>query len=269
MKNQKIFQLRAKLRELTRSAGLVAVKSGTEVEDMSFGEIALILEITNGIIPLYVKIGGAEARNDIRELSILGVQGMISPMIESPYALRKYVESMIDLVPVHRYRKLVKGINLETITGYQHLSEIIERPEMKEISRVTAARSDLSASMDLSPDDDLVMETCASIVKIAHIAGKRCSVGGSIHGENAAAVIAKIRSEEINTRHMVIDSNVIEQGNASRLLELHLDFELALYEYLAEHYAGSEEIYRNRMNEIRNRIQKSASSSPALAAAKV
>ena len=59
-------RLRKKLWYLRDSYGIVGVKGGTEVEDMSFEELAILRELSKDIVPMMVKIGGPEARNDIR-----------------------------------------------------------------------------------------------------------------------------------------------------------------------------------------------------------
>lgn len=84
MQTPSFQQLRDRLKELRDAGGLTALKTGTEVEDMSFEEIRLLRALSDRIVPLFVKIGGPEARNDMRELARAGVDGLIAPMIESP-----------------------------------------------------------------------------------------------------------------------------------------------------------------------------------------
>ena len=66
-----IAELRRRLLGLQQNNVVVALKTGTEVEDMDFAEIALMREVSrdNGrnFMPLVVKIGGPEARRDIRD----------------------------------------------------------------------------------------------------------------------------------------------------------------------------------------------------------
>lgn len=222
--------LRTRLEELVNESGLVALKTGTEVEDMSFAEIALLRELSQGLVPLFVKIGGPEARNDIRELNRLGVDGLIAPMIESPYALQNFIGSLRDCLSTVDYERIEKGINLETITGFQNMNAILERPEAAELDQVTAARSDLSGSMGgLSTNDPRVSESCAAIVARCRKGGLRTSIGGGILPEAAGELIAAAAPDTINTRHMVLDCTAMQAtGSVAGCVRAALEFELAL-----------------------------------------
>ncbi len=115
------LELRERLQELKLKAGLKALKSGTEIEDMDFEELSVMRRLSQGILPFYVKIGGPEARNDIRALAQLEVDAMIAPMIESPYALRKFIESLEALLPEKYYKTLLKMINVESAAAIEQL----------------------------------------------------------------------------------------------------------------------------------------------------
>ena len=54
-----------------------------------------------------VKIGGCEAKTDIRNCINMGADGIVAPMIESPFALQKFIESTSNI-------KTNRFINIET-----------------------------------------------------------------------------------------------------------------------------------------------------------
>ena len=58
-------RLRKLLKSLVYYHNLIAIKGGTEIEAMSFDELEVMREISLDILPMIVKIGGPEARNDI------------------------------------------------------------------------------------------------------------------------------------------------------------------------------------------------------------
>ncbi len=222
--------LRARLETLVRESAVVALKTGTEVEDMSFAEIALLRELSQGLLPLFVKIGGPEARNDIRELNHIGVDGLIAPMIESPYALQNFIGSLRDCLSAADYERIEKGINLETITGFQNMNAILELPEAAELDQVTAARSDLSGAMGgLATNDPRVSESCAAIVARCRKSGLRTSIGGGILPDVAEGLIAAAAPDTINTRHMVLDCAAMRAtGSVADCVRAALEFELLL-----------------------------------------
>lgn len=260
MKAPSFSSLQAHLKELRQQGGLVALKTGTEVEDMSFEEIRLLRALSDRLLPLYVKIGGPEARNDIRELSRIGVDGLIAPMIESPYALKNFIGSLRDCLGPANYDRMEKGINLETITGFQNMNEILSSPAAAELDQVTAARSDLSGSMELSPDDPRVLEICALIVARCQENDLRTSVGGGIHPEIAETLIQAVAPEHINTRHMVLNcTNMRDQAGPAACVEGALLFELELSRYLADMPSDRQTAHKARAETIRLRLEKSRS----------
>ncbi|MCR9140756.1 MAG: aldolase/citrate lyase family protein [bacterium] len=258
MKAPSFSSLQSQLKELKRDSGLTALKTGTEVEDMSFEEIRLLRALSDRLLPLYVKIGGPEARNDIRELSRIGVDGLIAPMIESPYALKNFIGSLRDCLGPTSYDRIEKGINLETITGFQNMNEILSSPAAAELDQVTAARSDLSGSMELTADDPRVLEICSLIIARCRENDLRTSVGGGIHPEIAETLIDTVAPEHINTRHMVL-SCADMATRAAECVERVLLFELELSRYLADMPSDRQAAHQARAETIRLRLERSRS----------
>ncbi|MBI39451.1 MAG: aldolase [Leptospiraceae bacterium] len=248
-------RLRATLHRLKDSHGLVAIKTGTEVEDMSFSEISMLRRITDQLLPLHVKIGGPEARNDIRNLLQIGVDGIIAPMIESSYALKNFIQTLRELCTADQYASLEKGINLETVTAFQNMDAILTSPARKELRQVTAARTDLSGSMDRSPDDPEVLEACSLIVARCQEYELRTSVGGAVHPGIIETLVHRIAPDTINTRHMVISRAALREDATGHLTRC-LEFELELYRYLATIPGIRQEAYSNRVQLLSARMKK-------------
>lgn len=224
---KKLQNLLIELKEL----GLYALKTGTEVEDMNFEEIQFLKEISLGIVPLNVKIGGPEARNDIRFLLSIKADCIIAPMIESPYALENFIKTFQELKEQHN-QEAKAGINIETITGYMQLDAILNHSSAIYLSQITAARTDLSNSIGLRPDHCKVIEMCKEIIYHSKRKGILTSIGGTIHPGIVNLLIQEIPSDFINTRHMVIRREILAQ-NPQEILRKHLEFEVTLYEFLS------------------------------------
>ena len=83
-----------KLIEL-KKMGAVAVKQSLEDEGASFQDLVIMRKLTKKAnLKLNVKVGGCEAINDILFCSALKVDGIVAPMVESEYALKKFVQSI-------------------------------------------------------------------------------------------------------------------------------------------------------------------------------
>lgn len=244
-----IENLETKLDELIHVYGMVALKGGTEVEDMTFNELFFMRQI--GInIPIIVKIGGSEARNDIRYCQTIGVDGILAPMIESDYALENFVSTVMDVYKDMQIPYL--AINIETITAYNNLSAIYTSPYFNYINQVTVGRSDLSRSMKKGVDDNDILYVTANIVKAAKISGKVTSVGGQVNPANTEMIQKLIMPDRINTRHCVFDCK--KADNISTSVKLGLEFEIELYRAFSNVEPSKSSLYQKRISVTADRM---------------
>ncbi|GBF50569.1 hypothetical protein LPTSP4_20950 [Leptospira ryugenii] len=249
-----LLSLRKTLLEMKEKYAFVCLKTGTETEDMGESEIYLLQTIASGILPLSVKIGGPEARNDIRICQKIGVSGISAPMIESEYALQNFISTLKNLLSTTEYERLKKAINLETITGYRNLLDIFDSKAFTDLNQVTAARSDLSASMDKKPDDAEVTRIAKKIIQEAKSRGKITSVGGTITKINFGYIADEIQPDFINSRHVMVDTKVAMQISPSDVAECMLVFEMDLYDLYSKAFPEKGYYYRNRLEINRERI---------------
>ncbi|ABZ93295.1 aldolase [Leptospira biflexa] len=246
--------LRKTLQEMKENYSFVCVKTGTETEDMGEDEISLLKTITSGILPLYVKIGGPEARNDIRICQRIAISGISAPMVESEYALKNFIQTMKNLLTPSEFESYNKSINMETITGYRNLMDIFDSPSFQELQQVTAARSDLSASMDKKPDDKEVTRVAKKIISEAKSRGKKTSVGGTITKTNFELIANEIQPDYINSRHIMVDTKEAMRIGAADIAECMLVFEMDLFEFFSKSFPEKGYYYRNRVEINRERI---------------
>ena len=89
---KKIIKLLKDLKKISA----VAVKQSLEDEGASYEDLIVMRKITRKAkLLLNVKIGGCEAKNDIFFCEKIGVSGMVAPMVESPYALKKFLQTKL------------------------------------------------------------------------------------------------------------------------------------------------------------------------------
>ena len=112
-------QLEHQLRLLKKNYKLIGIKSEFEAEGSSLGDIARLRMITSSLnIKLYVKIGGVEALNDIYNCLDLQVDGIIAPMVETKFGLKKFLE-IFDRLKLKKNPSLT--INIETKSGIDNI----------------------------------------------------------------------------------------------------------------------------------------------------
>lgn len=170
------------LKCLKEDHGVIAIKAEFEAEGSRTDELVMLNEIIfRADMKLYIKIGGCEAVRDLDQCRLLGASGIMAPMVESPFAMKKFVGAAqkvygdeVDLVEWI--------INAETVTCHENLDGILEMGEGF-LSTVSIGRVDMSASMGLSRDEingEKVFEVTEDIARRCREAGYLVNFGGGI-----------------------------------------------------------------------------------------
>ena len=80
-----------------KESGVVGIKQSFEDEGVILEDVLKIKRLCDKLdLKLNVKIGGCEAISDINNCLSLEASGIVAPMIESEFALEKFVESIIS-----------------------------------------------------------------------------------------------------------------------------------------------------------------------------
>ena len=109
-------QILFKLKDL----GCCGIKISYEDEGALLNEMITMRYLTASVgLELSIKIGGCEAKRDIVDCIDIGCNTIVAPMIESSFALKKFINSLNQ----YGYNR-EKGFNLETINGYQCLNDL-------------------------------------------------------------------------------------------------------------------------------------------------
>jgi hypothetical protein len=207
---------------LKEKYGLCAVKAEFEAEGSSFRDLVRLRRLTaSHKVPLYLKIGGVEAIRDIKDAFDLGVDGLVAPMVESPFGVVKFTQAVDS---VFSGREIFKSINIETRNAVECIDGILNEAKGK-IDNVTIGRTDLSQSyldLETQPDSDMIFNLIGNLSNKVQAAGLALTVGGSItkvsvdkfktyHGNWEG------RLASIETRKIVLPVNeMLGQANALR-----------------------------------------------------
>lgn len=221
--------LRDQLLQMREEYGATSLKVSTEDAGMSYEEIRTVHRLFHDILPIQAKIGGVEARQDMRAMVDIGCRAIIGPMIESSYSLQKFIESLKQELGEKPYAFIGKQINIETETACRNLDKIFARPEIAEITQITVGRTDLCRSMGREPNHHEVMRRVAEVVSAAKERNIPVSVGGRITPKDAVRLMEVCAPTRLNTRDVGLDPNLCQ--NLEEAVQRMLDFEIAVLEH--------------------------------------
>jgi len=107
--NTREFKCVSILTDMIENHGLVGIKTSFEDEGATFNEVIRLKEICNQAkTKLTLKVGGPEASRDIQDSAIIGVKGLVAPMVESAFGLKKFV----DCVNINLNKDVVSSLQL-------------------------------------------------------------------------------------------------------------------------------------------------------------
>ncbi len=240
--------LRSTLMELKNRFGACGLKLSTEDAGMSMEQIGYWAESAGNTLPAVVKIGGPNARNDIKQLLPMNIDGLIAPMVESPYGLENFISAVRDFTTPMQFERLKKQINIETETAVRQLDSILLTPEAKYIDEITIGCSDLSESMKKPRWDASFMAQVVEVVKKIQIP---VSVGGGISPETIDGFLEQVRPDKFNTR--VITFKVEPGRDYREAVQSALRFEILMLEHDSSRKFISRDEEKFRIKELKKR----------------
>ena len=232
MKNsdEKLLEI---LLDLKNNHNVISVKTEFETEGTSFDEakeLQKLVEIAN--LPFTTKIGGCGALNDIYQAKKLNSKSIIAPMIETEYALKKFVQTIKKIYSTEELNNIKLFINIETITGYKNLKEIINSNDFTIIDGIVLGRNDLISSMNLNKKDvnsEKILEIASTIAIEMEKQNKTLIIGGCVD-ENSIDFFNKISSKSFKafeTRKIVFKK---EREISKKSIQKAIEFELVWLE---------------------------------------
>ncbi len=198
------------LKCLKEEHNIVAIKAEFEAEGSRTDELVMLNEVIyKANLDLYIKIGGCEAVRDLDQCRLLGATGIMAPMIESPFAMGKFVNAA-QKVYGDEWKDIEWIINAETVTCHKNLDEILEKGK-DFLSTVSVGRVDLSSSMGLTRAEingDKVFEITRDIAKRSKEFGYKVNFGGGISFD-AISFICQLYplNDRFETRKVVFNSS--------------------------------------------------------------
>ena len=245
------------LARLCNEHGATAVKASLEAEGILPYELMRTKEITMAAgVGMTVKIGGCEAITDARMAKGFGVNALMSPMIESRFALEKFLAMASNVFDEEDREDTKLLINIETLDGCEKLDQILRADNIELLDGIVLGRTDLSNAMKVQdPDNRLLFDKAREIFGKAKEKSIRCLVGGGITTKTVP-FLSELNGllDGFETRKVVFGNFCIDyccRNHAELELAIHLALEFEYYWYLYR-----KQIYQSLFNEDAGRIKK-------------
>jgi hypothetical protein len=213
--------------------GVVSVKAEFEAEGTRMDELLRLVDIARTAgLPLTVKIGGCEAIRDLLEAKQIGVKYIVAPMVETPYALKKYIAAK-NLVYSYEDKEDTDFLfNMETITGFDNRDELVEvASSIDGVQGIVFGRVDFSGSLGLGRDGIESRKVTDSVVQTAKLCKESnldLVMGGAISIDALPIVreVAETKLTRFETRKVVFSGESVKKDSIESGLLNAVHFEL-------------------------------------------
>ena len=227
--------------DLRENHHVVGIKAEFEAEGTRLEEALRLKEVvTKAGLELTIKIGGCEAIKDMYDARTIGVSTIVAPMIETPYALKKYVQATKFVFPEEERKDIKFLINIETITGFANLKEMIASPAFAEIGGIVLGRVDMTGSMGLTREDinsDKILEIAKSLSSSMQSVNKDMVIGGGVSAHSLPFFKELPYLSRFETRKIIFDAkSALNDQHADKGILKAVGFELMWLKNKREFY---------------------------------
>lgn len=254
------YQMVDILKILKNDYGVFEIKAEFEAEGSRMEEMMRLKDVATFVgLPIILKIGGVEAVTDVYNALSIGVKGIIAPMVETPFALSKFLNLIKNMIAEDNAKDIEFAFNLETITAYKNIDEMLELSGVSILSGVTVGRVDLTASMGLGREaintSSEVYNVCETILSKTKKRGFKTGLGGGISKE-ALPIITKLAKSKLldkfETRKVVFPAISYKYGYQAILKAL--EFELLWLKSKRRYYSRIKVEDENRIAMLEKRV---------------
>ena len=231
--NHKEKKMLAILKNLKASHGALSVKAEFEAEGTRIDELYRLIEIARRAdMKIALKIGGCEAIRDLMESKQIGVDYIIAPMVESPYALSKFIEAKNKVYSVEEQEDTQFLFNIETITTFNNLEVMMKIASDKEgVDGAVFGRVDFSGSLGLGREGintQRITDYAIQAAKLTKAAKLDYVVGGAVSIDTLPSLkeINKQYLSRFETRKIIFNADALNSNDIKDGLIEAVHFEL-------------------------------------------
>ena len=237
--------------------GVVAVKAEFEAEGTRPDEFHRLLELAQRAdLKVALKIGGCEAVSDLLASQIYGVDYIIAPMVETPYALSKFIDAKTKTHGDAEQRTEFL-FNLETQTTLDHLEAMIPVAKAGKVG-IVFGRVDFTLSRGMprgAINDPAITDAVLTVARACADNDLDLVVGGSVSVDaiDALRQFRALRLDRFETRKIIFDGSAAGKDWIRDGIDNAVHFELLWLKNKRDYYQriASEDMARISMMEKR------------------
>jgi 4-hydroxy-2-oxoheptanedioate aldolase len=251
------------LMDLKENHYVAGVKAEFESEGTRLEECLRLKEVvTKAGLDLTIKIGGCEALKDMYDARSIGVTRIVAPMVETPYALKKFLASAkMAFLEEERTTDVSFYINVETLVTYNNFEEMLKLNELSGLKGIVMGRVDMTGSMGLSRDDinsEQIFQMANTLLPKAKQHGLECVIGGGVSKESLP-FFRRLPSgvlDRYETRKVIFQCPAALDNDADKGILKAVGFELMWLKNKRSFYGMIFREDRNRIDMLKLRYDK-------------
>ncbi len=249
-----VIDLKQSLDNLGKNWGVIGMKQSFEDEGVLLNDVVAFKRVTEICgLQSFVKIGGCEAKSDLYNCIRMGINGIIAPMVETPFALEKFINMMKDYP-----NRADAYIVIESKTAYENIDSILENGS-NDLKGIIVGRSDFTKSYNLSKsevDSNFIYDKVEDVLVKAKKYNYATTMGGNVSTRSTKFVkdmYSKGLLDKIETRNVVIGLSKSNITNIDNNIQKALDFEIEWLQYKLSISSKLSADYSERIGLLKNR----------------
>lgn len=250
------------LKDLKDHHHVIGIKAEFEAEGTRMEEALRLKDVVSKAgLELTIKSGGCEAIKDMYDARSIGVKRIVAPMIESAYALKKYIQATRLVFPEDEREDVDFLVNIETIDGFNSFDKMLQIKEIDGLKGVVLGRVDMTGSMNMTREDinsDRIFDLAKELFTKAKKHKLECVIGG---GVSAASLpfFNKLPAgllDRYETRKIIFQCPGALDKNAEKGILKAVGFELMWLKNKRDFYGMIFEEDKNRIDMLGARYEK-------------
>lgn len=251
------------LKTLKRNFGAVSVKAEFEAEGTRTDELLRLIDLARRCdLEVALKIGGCEAVRDLIESKQFGVEYIIAPMVETPYALQKFILAKNKVYNADQQKDTQFLFNIETATTFNSLQAMMEVARTPNgVQGGVFGRVDFSGSLGLGRaaiDTHQITDYVCKTGEACKANGLDLVVGGAVAISSLPELkrMQQTHLSRFETRKVIFGAHALDNPEMARGLQKTVYFELLWLQNKRDHYSNIREEDAARIKMLSDRWEQ-------------